>query len=84
MGDLNQQQHKLQDKRITNEKFEDTKGVLRSRKSKIPRGYSEVVNERKTDDTMAKKKRQSTENYTENKTLSITDITENTGMNSGE
>ena len=55
MGDLNQQQHKLQDKRITNEKFEDTKGVLRSRKSKIPRGYSEVVNERKTDDTMAKK-----------------------------
>jgi hypothetical protein len=26
------------------EKFEDTKGVYRSRKSKIPKGYTEVVN----------------------------------------
>ena len=27
-----------------NEKFEDTKGVIRSRKSKIPKGYLKVIN----------------------------------------
>jgi hypothetical protein len=32
---------------------EDTKGVTRSRKSKIPKGSSEAVNKRRTDNTMA-------------------------------
>jgi hypothetical protein len=47
-----------------NKKFEDTKGVIRSRKSKkdrqyngqkIPKGSSAAVTRRKTDNTMAKR-----------------------------
>ena len=40
------------------EKLEDTKGVSRSRKSKIPKGLAEAVNRRRTDNTMAKTKKQ--------------------------
>ena len=49
---------------ILQDKFDDTKGVFRSRKSikdrqyngqKIPKEYSEAVNQSKTDNTMAKR-----------------------------
>ena len=46
--------------------FEDTKGTIRSRKSKIPKGQSEAVNRKKTDNTMNRKKnkQRSTKHYT--------------------
>jgi len=39
------------------EKFQDTKVAIRSRKSKIPKWQSEAVNQRRTNNTVAKRKR---------------------------
>ena len=37
--------------------LEDTKGAIRSRKSKIPKGQSEAVTRRRRDNTMTKRKK---------------------------
>ena len=60
--------------------FEDTKGVFRSCKSKIPKGYSEAVNLR-TDNTGAKSKR--TNNGLQNITLKTKDWALQTPLKTG-
>ena len=58
------------------EKFEDTKGAIRSRKSKIPKGQSETVNQRTNN---GKKK---TDKRTNNDVLNITQKTKDRATNS--
>jgi hypothetical protein len=42
---------------MVKERFVDTKGEIRSRNPKIPKGKSEAVNIRRTDNTLANRKR---------------------------
>ena len=51
---------------IVKERFVDTKGEIRSRNPKIPKGKSEAVNLRRTDNTLANRKRTKIKKNTKN------------------